>query len=1120
MISEHEETSAVPQVVPGAVAAVVSLAVSAFGAAVAPKLAGAEGEPEDQMRGPLEVFMGAVADELGVTVTSVGETSLSDLRVRPDYAMKVNGAVTGYIEVKAPGKGADPTRWKSNSHDAQQWEKLRALPNVLYTDGQEWGLYRTGERVGKVVRLVGDVRTSGSALTTADDGLAMLLTSFVHWEPIAPRQIRQLVRSVAPLTRLLRDEVVDTLAREEMAGGGPFSSLADDWRALLFPEAGDAEFADGYAQSVAFALLLARTEKIDFAGKSVDAIAKELGKTHSLLGKALSILTDETIGALAVTLDTLVRVISVVDFARFAKHIADPYLALYELFLEEYDPELRKKTGSYYTPAAVVASMTRLTDQVLRTRLDRPQGFADEGVTIVDPAMGTGTYVLDVLETVAGTVAASEGPGAVPARLRDAAKRLVGIEIQTGPYAVAELRVAEALHRYKAGIPPDGLRLYVADTLDDPFAEQAHLAATMAPIAASRRNANKMKAEEPVVVVIGNPPYRENAAGHGGFVEHGAPNTEWHEPLIADFKEPGTGKYQKDLANLYVYFWRWATWKVFEAHPENNDGVICFITTSGYLKGPGFAGMRRYLREHATEGWVIDCTPEGHQPDVSTRIFGGVQQPVCIGIFARRAGTDLATPATIHYRALHGRQSEKFTSLGVMPLDGDGWEPVPDDWTAPLLPEGSAIWESCPALGDLLPWHVSGLTPNRTWVYAPEAVTLQKRWEALLAAPGAEKPSMFRESRDARLDRKKSGLFGFPHEDKTVREEEGPCLLPVEVGYRSFDVQFVIPDDRLMHCPRPDLWRVRGDHQFYVNEQHDQVIQSGPALTFCAFTPDIHYYAGRGGRVLPLYASSDDSTPNLAPGLLNLLVGRLGVPVVPEDVLAYVAAITAHPAFTECFIDDLRTPGVRVPLTSDAGLWAEGVELGRRVLWLHTRGERYVSPGQGRPAGPPDVTDPTRRSLVTVAIPDTADLYPDEMIHDPETQTLSIGEGQVAPVSQAVVNYEVSGMNVLRKWFGYRRATRPQSRGEQSALDDIRPKTWPSAYTSDLVELLRVLTLVTDLEPAQAELLDKVMHSAHITVVDLTAAGVLPIPDAARSPLPKISRAQSVHGEQMGLALD
>ncbi len=1114
MTPEHEEPVEVPPKVPGAVAAAVAQAVSVLGADVAPKLAGGEGEPEDQMRGPLETFMQSMATALGVTITAVGETSLSDLRVRPDYAVKVNGAITGYIEVKAPGKGANPVKWKKKTHDTLQWEKLRALPNVLYTDGQEWGLYRTGERVGEVARLVGDVTTAGAALTTADDGLAQLLTSFVHWQPVAPRHIRQLVRSVAPLTRLLRDEVVDTQTREKQEGGGPFSDLADDWRALLFPEAGDAEFADGYAQSVTFALLLARTETIDFVGKSVDAIAKQLGKSHSLLGKALSILTDETIGAMAVSLSTLVRVISVVDFAKFAKHLADPYLALYETFLEEYDPKLRKKTGSYYTPAAVVAAMTRLTDEVLRTRLDRNQGFAAANVTIVDPAMGTGTYVLSVLETVAATVAASEGPGAVPTRLREAATRLVGIEIQTGPYAVAELRVAEALHRYHADLPTDGLRLYVADTLDDPFAEQAHLAATMAPIAASRKNANKMKATEPVVVVIGNPPYRENAGGHGGFVEHGAPNTEWSEPLIAAFKEPGTGKYQKDLANLYIYFWRWATWKVFEAHPANSDGVICFITTSGYLKGPGMAGMRHYLREHASEGWIIDCTPEGHQPDVATRIFGGVQQPVCIGIFARRSNTDPTTPATIHYRAVHGKQADKFAALGAMQLDGPEWEAVPSEWTAPLLPAGSDAWDSSPLLGDLFPWHQSGLTPNRTWVYAPLAEPLKERWDKLLASSGDEQKKLFRETNASAADKKKPGIHGHPHEDLAVKDETGTCLTPVPIAYRSFDVQYVIPDDRLMHRPRHDLWRVRGDHQTYISELHSEAVRSGPAITFAAWTPDLHGYKGSGGgRVLPLFASADTSTPNLPPGLLDLLTARLGVPVAADDLLAYVAAVTAHPAFTERFVEDLRTPGIRVPLTEDAAVWAEAVELGRRVLWLHTRGQRFVDASQGRPKGPPDVTDPALRPMNTVGIPATASAYPDEMTYDPATETLSVGDGEFAPVSPAVIAYEVSGMNVVRKWFGYRKATRPQSRGEQSELDDIRPTSWPSAYTTDLVQLLRALTLVTDLEPAQAALLGKVMDTKHITVADLTTAGVLPVPDEALSPLPKLPKSKTAGGQ-------
>jgi predicted helicase len=694
----------------------------------------------------------------------------------------------------------------------------------------------------------------------------------------------------------------------------------------------------------------------------------------------------------------------------------------------------------------------------------------------------------------------------VAARLRETATRLAGIEIQTGPYAVAELRVAEALHRHKAGIPAGGLRLYVADTLDDPFAEQAHLAATMAPIAASRRNANKMKADEPVVVVIGNPPYRERAKGHGGFVEHGAKNSNWEAPLLDEFREPGNGKNEYVLSNLYVYFWRWATWKVFDAHPGKTDGVVCFITTSGYLKGRGFAGMRRYLREHASDGWVIDCTPEGHQPDVATRIFGGVQQPVCIGIFVRRADTDLTTPATIHYRAVHGKQADKFGELGELQLDGPAWEPVPSDWTAPFLPKGAAAWDESPSLGDLLPWQAPGIKPNRTWVYAPLASTLTERWNRLIAASGDEQKQLFRETTDSAADKRKPGLVGFAHADVPVDSEHGAPIPPVPVSYRSFDVQYVIPDDRLMHRPSPDLWRVRGDHQVYVAEQNDQEVKGGPGLTFGAFTPDMHFYAGRGGRVLPLYASADISKPNLAPGLLDFLAERLGHAVTPEDFLAYVAATTAHPAFTQRFVEDLRTPGIRVPMTSDPALWSEAVTIGRRVLWLHTRGERCTDPDAGRPAGPPDVTDAATRPMVTVGIPVTHDLYPDELEYDATTQTLSVGEGRIAHVPQQVVDYEVSGMNILRKWFGYRKATRPRTGREQSALDDVRPDTWPSAYTTDLVGLLRVLTLVVDLEPSQAELLEKVMEGPRITVTDLTEAGVLPVPDAARTPLPKVSK--------------
>ena len=215
----------------------VAAATRAFSGEVRKRLLTGHGEPEDQMRGPLEGFLRIVGDALKITITPVGEASLSDLKVRPDYAIDADGAICGYVEVKAPGKGADPTVWKAGSHDRLQWEKLKALPNVLYVDGNAWGLYRGGERVGEIARLDADLRSPGDPAAPADEGLAQLLAAFLTWEPVQPRNVNQLVHSVAGLTRLLRDEIVDTLAREAKAGSGPFTSLAEDWRELLFPDA-------------------------------------------------------------------------------------------------------------------------------------------------------------------------------------------------------------------------------------------------------------------------------------------------------------------------------------------------------------------------------------------------------------------------------------------------------------------------------------------------------------------------------------------------------------------------------------------------------------------------------------------------------------------------------------------------------------------------------------------------------------------------------------------------------------------------------------------------------------------------------------------------------------------
>jgi hypothetical protein len=1072
-------------------------AVARFGRSAAAKLSGG-GQPEDQLRAPLERLLGDMAKALGVSLVMIGETSLTTLGVRPDYAVRVAGAHAGYVEIKAPGRGV-PTVWTPNKREKVQWEKLQLLPNVLYTDGYNWGLFRNGEPAGQIARLTGDIRKAGGKLAPADGEFARVVAEFLLWQPSPPTNIRQLVRAVAGLCKLLRDEVIEAIARERRGEEirRIFTELSMDWRRLLFPGLTHEEFADAFAQTVTFALLLARVDGTSFEGRSLGEIAAQLGKNHSLMGKALAVLTHEGVEGRIVVVETLKRVIGAVDWHRISDGSGDSYLHLYEHFLDVYDSELRKASGSYYTPSPVVSFLVRFVDDILRERFGREGGFASDDVMVVDPAMGTGTFLLNIVDTVARTVAEEEGEGAVPGRLKKLFGRLVGMERQAGPYAVAELRLNQALKsEYGAEVSEKDQKLYVVDTLDSPFEETGlPIGSIYEPIVRARREANRIKRETPVQVVIGNPPYRERAKGMGGWIEQGAENSGHGIPLNA-FKAPGLGRYEYVLSNLYVYFWRWATWKVFDAHPEHPAGVVAFISTSGYTTGPGFAGMREYLRRTADEGWIIDLSPEGHQPDVPTRIFAGVQQPLCIGVFVRYGAGDRNTPAVIHHTSVAGRRTEKFARLAALSLAGPEWRDCGTGWQDRFHPAGADAWLSHPALGDLMPWHVPGVKPNRTWVYDPNPDTLRRRWARLINAPAAEKAELFKETRDRTVESVAAAARpnGVPVTSPLAEETSLEPQIQT-VAFRSFDRQKIIYDLRVIDFPRPALWQVRGQRQIFVSEQHAEPLGRGPGLVFSTHVPDMHHVNGRGGRVLPLYRDEAARSANFAPGLIRVLSQRLDLPVTAPDLLAYIAAVTAHGGYTARFSEHLRTPGIRVPLTADPDLWRRAVSLGRRVIWLHTYGERFVEPGEGRPAGPPK-PDSSSRAMVRVGIPGSAEAMPDDISYDAQTETLHVGGGRISPVLPEVWAYKVSGMRIIKKWFDYRKKN-PGGR-KSSPLDHIRTEEWPAEFTTELLRLLHVLTLCVKLEPEQADLLAQICDGPLVTVADLEGSQVLPPPPSAR----------------------
>jgi len=1107
-------------------------AISRFGLEATSKLSnpGASGAPEDQLRAPLEALVADLAEVAGLrsgTVVMVGETSLADIKTRPDYAVTLGNALIGFIEVKAPGKGADPRRFHDR-HDKDQWAKLQTLPSLIYTDGNGFSLWRNGELEGEVVRLEGDVETAGARLI-APDGLVSLFADFFQWEPQPPRSAKELADTTARLCRLLREEVTGQLGR----GSPSLTNLATDWRKLLFPSATDEAFADGYAQAVTFGLLMARARDIVLAD-GLDRVARELRHTNTLIGTALRLLTDDADNeaALKTSLATLTRVLDAVHWLAVGKGNPEAWLYFYEDFLSVYDNDLRKKTGSYYTPPEVVRAMVRLVDEALRSgeRFALPDGLASPDVAIADPATGTGTFLLGVLRRIAQTTAADQGPGAVPAVVEAAVSRLIGFEMQFGPFAVAQLRLLAELRTLLDD--PDAVpatRLFVTDTLGNPYAEEEYLPQILMPLGESRRRANAIKRQEKITVVIGNPPYKEKAKGLGGWIESGSAGNEIAAPLRRWMppSDWSVGAHAKHLRNLYVYFWRWATWKVFgdsggpgieshapdrigdggpsrtEGRPPNRRGIVSFITVAGFLNGPGFQKMRAELRRDADEIRVIDCSPEGHQPEVSTRIFQGVQQPVCIVMALRSTDAGSSTPARVLYRALPpGHRTDKFEALGAVTLDDDGWIECPPDSRASFFPRSVGAWGEFAALEDLFVYDGSGVMPGRTWVIATDRDSLERRWAALQSeADAGKKAALFHphlrggKPGDKHVHKPlRQGLHGHEFRSGPVASDTGAVIQPVRYSHRSFDRQWIIPDGQLINQPNPTLWETHLSRQVYMTALHRTAPSAGPAVTFSAAIPDLDHYHGRGGRVFPLWADREHRTPNLKTGLCRELSEALGIAVGAPDLMAYFAAVAAHPAYTARFRSDLVQPGLRFPVTADAALFAEAVELGREVIWLHCFGERFADPDAGWPAGPPRMADGESPVIPAEgAIPARPDRFPDRIDYDSAAHRLKVGDGFIDNVPLAVWAYEVSGKQVLVQWFSYRRRDRSRpiigDRRPPSALERIQPDGWLAEYTTELMNVLHVLGRLVALEPRQADLLSRICDGPLISADDLRASG-------------------------------
>lgn len=910
----------------------------------------------------------------------------------------------------------------------------------------------------------------------------------------------RLAERMARTARDLREQLTEALESEQ--GSGPFSTLMGEIRRRLVSDINGPRFADMCAQTLVYGLLSSRVTNPEGFGSA--PIFSTVPLANPFLEAFFGHINDHAalLDLPGSGLPQLVADLQKTDVEgildQFGSTIrgGDPVIHFYEEFLKQYDRKLRADAGAFYTPKPVVECMVRLVDEVLRSRFGLALGIADPSswaevaehneftvpdgvdpskpfVSMIDPATGTGTFLIEWIRRACRSFTESRSEEDWPQHLRDhVLPSMHAFELMLASYTIAHLKAALELH--EAGVSDGKMQILLTDALDH-VGHQGQFDTMSDPVAEEGKRATVLKESERFTVIIGNPPWDLERASsetpsRGGVVREGAPGTE---PLINRITDPmktaGLAGRLNSIYNVYVYFWRWAIWQSTEL--PRGPGVVCFITASSYLYGISMGGVRDMFRQAFDELWIIDLGGDNRSALPEENIFEiTIPCSLTIGVCTDLPNRD---KCSVRYLRIDGSRIDKLDKLARIKLE-DVADEVIGQGLDIFVPRSNSRYYDWPAITALFPWSHSGCKLHRTWPISENKALLDHRWSVLVSEVPRKRERLLHAAGERTTG---SGLSPLLSTGRRL-----PPLNTLDIddtyenieryGYRSFDRQYVIADNRLISRPRPDLWRVRGPRQIFLTTLTSTKFGRGPVVNATPYVPDIDHFCGRGSKnVIPLYCDVTVEHPNITYSLIETLRTELDAMILAEDLLAYVYALGATATFGEYFADELaEVPGaIHIPITLDYNLFRQGVTLGRDLLWWHTWGERLA------PAGNTDLPlGQIQQIRPVIGMPESHN-------YDSDTQELSVGTGLFGPVSPEVCNFEVSGLKVLKSWLDYRMSVR--SGRKSSPLDDIRPNRW--TQTDELLRLLTILEHTVEVTPVAAQLLEEIVSGPLILAEDL-----------------------------------
>jgi predicted helicase len=1042
--------------------------------------------------------------------------SVADIRVTneprriacgaPDYIvtrLTPTGSVPlGYIEAKDVGKNLDDIE-----NDEQLNRYRSSLRNLILTDYLEFRLYRNGEWI-QTARLAKQQKNGTLKVDpSGHEHVARLLNWFIASDVSVITTPRDLAQRMAQMARMLRDLICNAFASEahgltlgEVNTRSELQAQFDGFRKVLLGEdLTSVQFADMYAQTICYGLFAARCNHS--SGRFTrQGAAYELPKTNPFLRKLFqSIAGADLDERIAWAVDDLADLLTkadmtavLADFGRARSGqmgLEDPVVHFYETFLAAYDPALRESRGVYYTPEPVVSYIVRSVDHILKADFKLLDGLADNSkvvvkrrngrigsrgealtdnvathrVQILDPAVGTGTFLFSVIAQIRESFKGNAGlwPSYVAEHLLP---RLYGFELLMAPYAVAHMKLGLQLKDSGYDFASDErLRVYLTNTLEKAN-ELAGLPLFTQWLADEAAQAGEIKQGSPIMVVLGNPPYSGHSANTGEWIANllrgvdTLTNRKTHNYFECDGQPLGE-RNPKWLNDDYVKFIRFSQWRI----EQTGYGILAFVTNHGFLDNPTFRGMRQSLMDTFDDIYLLDMhgnskrkekTPEGGRDD---NVFD-IQQGVSIGIFVKRAKNDnvqndVKHRCNVRHAHLYGMRESKYAWLWDHEISNTKWKKVtPKSPDYMFIPQDAKLlkeYQIAYKLTDIMPVNVLGFQTHRDdFAIDMDSANIERRILDMRSTNITDAEFAGRYSVIDNRDWQLKNARTMARQDSKWREKI------IRISYRAFDFRWGYFNEVAMDYPRKELKEhVAGRNNWVLNlprivktEWQHALVTDCPST---AITMDIN-----GSYAIPLYlyepvttqifdhniTSSVNLNTKRLPNFTQQFVNEISLKITlkfkqdglgdlkktwgPEDFFHYAYAVLYAPSYRLRYADFLKRDFPRLPITSDLKQFIKLCELGAKLVDLHVMADH---------------------AEIYTKYPIAGNNRIDKVTFDLNRVWIN-SEQYFEGVSESTWNYRVGGYQVAQKWLKDRK-------GRLLTFDDLQHYQFVVAAISETISL-------------------------------------------------------------------